>query len=128
MPSREPPEPLTIVGGRLVGSVEGNRAGVKAPWLTIAEGLITTLNGNGRQGRVLDADGLVIAPGFVDLQCNGGHGIDLTSEPSRIWELAGQLPRYGVTAFLPTLVSASSAAITCAQAVLGSRPPGFQGA
>ena len=46
-----------------------------------------------------------MAPGFVDLQINGGHGIDLAGEPERLGELAALLPRYGVTAFCPTIVS-----------------------
>jgi N-acetylglucosamine-6-phosphate deacetylase len=55
--------------------------------------------------RLLDARGLRVVPGFVDLQCNGGFGIDLSTEPERLWELAALLPRTGVTAWLPTIVS-----------------------
>jgi N-acetylglucosamine-6-phosphate deacetylase len=54
---------------------------------------------------VLDVGGAVVAPGFIDLQINGGHGIDLATEPERLGELAALLPRYGVTAFCPTIVS-----------------------
>ena len=54
---------------------------------------------------ILDLDGAVVVPGFVDLQINGGHGIDLAAEPERLGELAALLPRYGVTAFCPTIVS-----------------------
>jgi hypothetical protein len=43
--------------------------------------------------RHFDAAGLLVAPGFVDLQCNGAVGIDLTAEPERLWELAAALPR-----------------------------------
>ncbi|HEX6388372.1 MAG TPA: hypothetical protein VFZ89_02970, partial [Solirubrobacteraceae bacterium] len=45
----------------------------------------------------------IAVPGFVDVQCNGGYGIDLASEPERLWELAARLPRTGVTAWLPTI-------------------------
>jgi N-acetylglucosamine-6-phosphate deacetylase len=55
---------------------------------------------------VLDATGLLVAPGFLDLQCNGGYGIDLATQPERVLELAGCLSQHGVTSFLPTLVSA----------------------
>ena len=55
----------------------------------------------------LDASGLVVAPGFVDLQCNGAVGVDLTSEPERLDEVAAALPRWGVTAWLPTIVTAT---------------------
>ncbi len=54
---------------------------------------------------VLEVPGAVVAPGFIDLQINGAHGIDLASEPERLGELAALLPRYGVTAFCPTIVS-----------------------
>jgi N-acetylglucosamine-6-phosphate deacetylase len=46
-----------------------------------------------------------IAPGFVDLQVNGGFAIDLATEPERVLEVAARLPATGVTAFLPTLIS-----------------------
>lgn len=47
-----------------------------------------------------------VVPGLVDLQVNGGFGIDLASEPERVSELAARLLATGVTGFLPTLVSA----------------------
>jgi len=50
------------------------------------------------------AEGVVV-PGFIDLQINGAHGIDLAREPERLGELAALLPRHGVTAFCPTIVS-----------------------
>ena len=36
---------------------------------------------------VIDATGGWVTPGFIDVQINGGHGIDLTSEPERADEL-----------------------------------------
>ena len=30
---------------------------------------------------VIDAAGCWVTPGFIDVQINGGHGIDLTTEP-----------------------------------------------
>ncbi len=79
--------------------------------------------------RLVDARGLVVAPGFVDLQCNGGHGVDVTREPARLWELAEALPRHGVTAWLPTVVSAPDGAIDAALAALqAGPPPGWCGA
>ncbi|MFN0092835.1 MAG: N-acetylglucosamine 6-phosphate deacetylase, partial [Acidimicrobiales bacterium] len=65
----------------------------------------------------LDAAGLVVAPGFIDLQVNGGYGIDLTAEPERVGELAQRLLAGGVTAFLPTLVSPTEEEIRRALAV-----------
>ena len=80
-------------------------------------------------GPDLDATGLLVAPGFVDLQCNGGLGIDLAGEPERLWELAAGLPQFGVTAWLPTIVSSAEGTIERALAVLATGPPeGWRGA
>ena len=62
-------------------------------------------------------------PGFVDLQCNGGFGIDLASEPERLWELAALLPRSGVTAWLPTIVTGPPEVRARALAALRAGPP-----
>ena len=58
----------------------------------------------------LDATGLLVAPGFIDLQCNGAVGVDVTSEPERMADLAAALPRWGVTAWLPTVVTSTRSA------------------
>jgi N-acetylglucosamine-6-phosphate deacetylase len=77
---------------------------------------------------VVDASGLLVAPGFIDLQLNGAHAIDLTEEPERLWEVAASLPRYGVTAFLPTIVTSPRDVPGRALATLARRPDGFTGA
>jgi len=78
---------------------------------------------------VLDARGLTVAPGYVDLQVNGAAGVDVTAEPERLWDVAAALPRFGVTAFLPTVVTAPPAARTRALAALAAGPPsGWVGA
>src|SRR6266705_1039889 len=51
------------------------------------------------------AEGLLLSPGLIDLQINGAFGLDFTATPSAIGEVAAQLPRYGVTAFLPTIIT-----------------------
>ena len=43
------------------------------------------------EARTIDAAGGWIAPGFIDVQINGGHGIDLTTQPERIDELGAFL-------------------------------------
>ncbi len=66
---------------------------------------------------------------MIDLQVNGAGGIDLTSEPERVWEVGSILTRFGVSAFLPTLVSASFDVIDRARgAYLEGPPPGYDGA
>jgi N-acetylglucosamine-6-phosphate deacetylase len=59
----------------------------------------------GEQVERIDATGLLVAPGLIDLQVNGAAGVDVTAEPDRLWEVAAALPRHGVTSFLPTVVT-----------------------
>jgi N-acetylglucosamine-6-phosphate deacetylase len=56
----------------------------------------------------IDVEGRLIAPGYIDVQINGAFGIDLTSNPEEVDHIARGLCRYGVTSFLPTIVSASA--------------------
>lgn len=57
---------------------------------------------------VIDAKGSIIAPGYLDIQINGAFGVDF-SDPEVTAEdlhfVAANLVRYGVTGFLPTVVS-----------------------
>jgi N-acetylglucosamine-6-phosphate deacetylase len=77
----------------------------------------------------LEAAGKFIAPGFIDLQFNGGFGLDFTAAPESIWEVGRRLPRFGVTAFLPTIITSPPATVAAAQSVLRAGPPaGYQGA
>lgn len=75
----------------------------------------------------IDGSGLLLAPGLIDLQLNGAFGDDFTANPHTIWNVAAQLPRYGVTTFLPTIITSPQATIAAAQQVLGERPANFQG-
>lgn len=56
---------------------------------------------------VLDAAGLVVAPGLVDLQVNGAGGVDVTADPARLSVVGEELVRHGVTAFLPTVITSA---------------------
>ncbi len=76
----------------------------------------------------IDAEGLYLVPGFIDLQLNGGFGFDFTYEPQSIWSVAQKLPRFGVTSFLPTIVTSPLEKIEEAQSVLKKQPGGFLGA
>lgn len=69
------------------------------------------------------AAGYILAPGFIDLQINGGFGFDFTADPSTMWEVASHLPRYGVTSFLPTIISAPLDRVSAAQRVIAQGPP-----
>lgn len=52
----------------------------------------------------LRAEG-VIAPGFIDLQINGGWGHDFSTDGRAAAAVAARLPATGVTAFLPTVIT-----------------------
>ena len=83
----------------------------------------------GAQGPVLDATGLTVAPGLIDLQVNGACGVDVTAEPERLWEVAAGLPRFGVTAFVPTVITSAPQARERALAALAAGPAtGWSGA
>lgn len=82
----------------------------------------------GDVGDAIDGDGLIVAPGFVDAQINGGHGIDVAREPERVWELAQRLPHHGVTSFLPTIISSPAEASEGLIRALQQRPSSFVGA
>lgn len=69
--------------------------------------------------RPVDVGGLLVVPGYLDLQVNGAHGVDLTENPYGLSEVADALPRYGVTGFLPTLVSHPPGTVERAQEALG---------
>ena len=81
------------------------------------------------QAEVIDGRGLLLVPGYLDLQLNGAFGHDFTADPSAIWEVSARLPQFGVTAYLPTLITSPLAKIKQAMQVLRQeRPPAFTGA
>jgi N-acetylglucosamine-6-phosphate deacetylase len=54
-----------------------------------------------------DAGDDYILPGFVDLQVNGSHGIDvMNASPDALADLSRHLAREGATAWMPTAVTA----------------------
>ena len=69
----------------------------------------------------IDATGKWLVPGFIDLQLNGGFGHDFTTNPKTIWEVAAKLPQFGVTSFLPTIITSPLETIEQAQAVINTK-------
>ena len=115
---------LLIAGGAVVGA-----AGVAPADVLVVDGAIVAVGPSlsAPDGAVVvPADGLFVAPGFIDLQLNGAHGIDLTEEPERLWEVAALLPRYGVTGFLPTIVTSPPEVVDRAMAALAVAPGGVR--
>jgi N-acetylglucosamine-6-phosphate deacetylase len=93
---------------------DGRVRGV-APWGEVPEGW---------PQRRLPA-GAVLAPGFIDLQVNGGGGVLLNDDPSAdaMRAIARAHRRFGVTACLPTLITdarqRTQAAIAATRAAAG---------
>ncbi len=79
--------------------------------------------------RMFDASGLILSPGWIDLQFNGGFGRDFTEDPESVWEVGAQLPQFGTTAFLPTIISSPLDKVDRAIKVMKQGPPpGYSGA
>jgi N-acetylglucosamine-6-phosphate deacetylase len=53
-------------------------------------------------------DTSIVSAGFIDLQVNGGFGVEVSDDARAIVHLSRQLPGSGVTAYLPTLVSSTA--------------------
>ena len=112
---------LRIRGGR---DVHGEPFDV-----TVVDGLIAAAGPIDESADVVDATGLTVIPGLVDLQVNGAAGLDITETPDRLWDVAAALPAYGVTAFAPTVITSDSATRDDALAALAAGPPaGWSGA
>ena len=79
--------------------------------IIIDQGIISGIERHARDGdlpdRVIDAP--IVSPGFVDLQVNGGFGVDVDDRVESFEVLAQRLPETGVTSYLPTQISALDA-------------------
>ena len=64
--------------------------------------------------KVICAGGKIASPGYVDMQLNGGWGLDFTRPEAAggpaavLREVGRQLPQTGVTSFLATVISCSA--------------------
>lgn len=78
---------------------------------------------------IIDVNGLLIAPGFIDVHVHGAVGFDTMDATSEaIWAMGDYFARHGVTAFLPTTVSASAKDIKSAIQNVVNTPPSSTGA
>jgi N-acetylglucosamine-6-phosphate deacetylase len=61
-------------------------------------------------GVVVDATGMIVMPGFIDVHTHGGGGYNLqTVDPEEIWAYARWTPQTGVTSFLVGVVGTPGA-------------------
>jgi N-acetylglucosamine-6-phosphate deacetylase len=88
---------VLVAGGRIQGVVDNARLPQEA--------------------RRVDLEGGLLAPGFIDLQVNGGGGVlfNAAPEPATLARIGKAHRRHGTTGFLPTLITADRA--TTARAI-----------
>src|SRR5215212_4354741 len=110
---------LAIGGGLVRGAVVVEAGRIAAIVRDPTEGALPAT--------VLDA--AIVAPGLIDLQVNGGFGVEVGEDPEAIRTLAARLLASGVTAFLPTVITSSAAHYECdfaafalARVTTGARP------
>ena len=107
---------------RILGGVDASGKGVS---LGIQDGVQGSPDAS---SGYLDARGLTVVPGFIDLQVNGAFGHDFTTHPETIWEVGAQLPKHGVTSFCPTIITSAPGTIAHAVEAIAARPDGYVGA
>jgi N-acetylglucosamine-6-phosphate deacetylase len=87
--------------------------------IEIVDGLIARVGLASANGRG------IAAPGFIDLQVNGFAGVDFFDADNAGYERAGEaLVETGVTAYLPTFISAPEERLITALAAIPSLPTG----
>ena len=102
----------------------------------VAGGIVTGIVDNGsipENTRIIDLDGGFLAPGFVDLQVNGGGGVMLNDDPSveTIRRICAAHARFRTVARLATLITdtpaTTAATLEAGMAAARDRVPGFLG-
>lgn len=81
---------------------------------------------------IIDLKGCIVSPGFIDVQINGGFGVDFTHDlfqnPEGLNIVAKGILAYGVTSFCPTLVTSTPQNYRRVLHLLSPRKGGLRGA
>lgn len=101
--------------------------GWAAAEVACSAGYIDTIDPPGTHAGAIDLGAAAVAPGYVDVQINGGYGHDFSMKPSTIWEVGSRLPETGVTAFLPTIITGPEAAAQAALVAVADTPANYSG-
>ena len=96
-------QPLLITNLSTLGDLDGPSS------VLLADGRVAAMDETAvsaaESAERVDGRGLTAVPGFVELQLNGIDGHDFTTDPGSMWSVGTGPARYGVTAFVPTIVS-----------------------
>src|SRR3954462_6062336 len=109
-----------ITASRLITPIEW----IESPTVVVEDRYITALrprsDAEAPAGRLLGFPDLIVAPGFIDIHIHGGAGRDaMEASESALAQIERQLVKHGVTAYLPTTVTASQERILNALGGLG---------
>ena len=89
-------------------------------WLMVEDKHITGIGFDSppeTNGETIDANGLTLHPGFIDLHVHGAMGYEaMDASTDSLQEMAAFYARYGVTSFLPTTWTSSNERIMAALA------------
>jgi N-acetylglucosamine-6-phosphate deacetylase len=104
--------------------------------LVVANGIIETIvprSSLPANMSVVEDKSAILAPGFIDLQVNGGGGVMLNDHPdvASIRTICAAHAPFGTTALLPTLITdtpeITAAAVAAGKAAAEDKIPGFLG-
>lgn len=100
--------------------------------IDIVDGRIGAVHRERQRDMAPALEAAIVAPGLIDLQVNGGFGVEVGANPDAIRHLARCLPETGVTSFLPTVITGPAAdyalafaAFASAKYAPGARPLGL---
>lgn len=106
MPDETPRRPLAISAAKIF---DGESWHENAALLVENGGISGIVRGQDLPGDAerIEAAGDMLVPGFIDLQVNGGGGVQFNTATDRdsIAAIAAAHRRFGTTAFLPTLIT-----------------------
>jgi N-acetylglucosamine-6-phosphate deacetylase len=97
------------------------------------EALVDPGDSRCRAAAIVDIEGQLLLPGFIDVQVNGGGGVLFNDDPSpeTIQAIGAAHRRFGTTGFMPTLISDDletiGRAIDAVQSALDAGMPGVLG-
>jgi N-acetylglucosamine-6-phosphate deacetylase len=98
---------INIINGNIIspkGIIEGGS-------ILIEKDLIVSIHEHSvaiKDAEEIDASGLYVSPGFIDIHVHGGGGFDFMDGTEKAYlEIAATHARYGTTAMLPTTLTSS---------------------